>query len=74
MCTKDSCDKTKGCLYESNKGLSCNDNNPCTTDSCNNSFNAGSSGGCQYAALTDGTACGNKRECSSGLCVPVPEG
>ncbi|MBI2654792.1 VCBS repeat-containing protein, partial [Candidatus Woesearchaeota archaeon] len=54
-------DEFKGDLCE-NKNK-CNDRNPCTTDSCSESF-------CSYEVLPDGTGCGNKKICMSGNCVP----
>jgi len=47
---------------------SCNDSNPCTTDTC------GSSGKCSYANVTDGTNCGNGLACKAGACVSTGGG
>ncbi|MBI1825430.1 MAG: FG-GAP repeat protein [Planctomycetes bacterium] len=52
--------------------LNCNDNNPCTTDSCV------ATSGCVYTNAPNGTACGsqistdcdNADTCSNGTCVP----
>ncbi len=42
----------------------CDDNNPCTTDSCNNL-----TGKCINTNLTDGTNCGTNQECKTGECI-----
>lgn len=48
----------------------CNDNNPCTTDTCTASFT------CQYTAHTnpcdDGNPCTTNDRCSAGACVGGP--
>jgi hypothetical protein len=41
---------------------SCDDGNPCTTDSCDVAK------GCINAAVADGTACGSGYSCSKGVC------
>lgn len=45
--------------------LTCDDGNPCTTDSCN-------AGVCSAAVLADGTACGSGKVCQGGSCVFLP--
>jgi hypothetical protein len=50
--------------------LACDDGNPCTSDSCD------PIGGCQHAALPDGsscddaTVCNGAETCSAGVCIP----
>ena len=59
-CTVDACDDTLGaCTHTSNNAL-CNDGNPCTTDVC------GGAGGCQNAAVADGTTCSDSNACTTG--------
>lgn len=45
-------------------GVTCNDNNPCTTDACY-------SGTCSSVAVANGTSCGYAKECRSGTCAAV---
>lgn len=45
-------------------GIICNDNNPCTQDSC-------SAGQCRYLGSPNGTSCGVGKQCQSGACVNV---
>jgi hypothetical protein len=47
--------------------LTCDDDNPCTTDSCD------PLNGCQYNALADGFECGLCRMCQNGTCVDAPD-
>ncbi|MDO8537531.1 MAG: hypothetical protein Q7S21_01470 [archaeon] len=49
------------------EGISCNDNNPCTSDSC-------SGGNCSNTALNNGVVCGTNMVCSSGNCVEKTTG
>lgn len=44
----------------------CNDDNPCTADTCS------AADGCQNAVLPDGTACGATATCQAGACVQAP--
>ena len=48
--------------------ISCNDSNPCTTDSCD------PGDGCQNDAVQNGTVCpgGEQYECMNSQCVCVP--
>lgn len=46
---------------ECSSSANCDDNNPCTTDSC-------SSGSCLHTNIADGTACGTGKICSAGAC------
>ncbi|MBU2100378.1 hypothetical protein KKB11_04050 [Candidatus Micrarchaeota archaeon] len=46
------------------QGKNCNDDNPCTQDSCNST-----TGECTYTNLTDGTSCGTNKECKNGECI-----
>lgn len=45
----------------------CNDNNPCTTESCTNPSTCNAR--CSRTNVTDGTQCGNGGICSTGQCV-----
>ena len=45
----------------------CDDNNPCTTDSCD------PINGCQYTNLADGHECGLCKMCQNGTCVDAPD-
>lgn len=45
--------------------MNCNDNNPCTDDSC-------SGGVCSNFEAEDGTSCGTGKECKAGACVAKP--
>ena len=44
------------------RSISCDDSNPCTTDSCD-------SGSCFYNQVQDGTSCGTGLVCKGGQCV-----
>ena len=59
------CDKTKGCIIKS-LPETCDDNNPCTTDSCTNE-------GCSHKPFentcNDNNACTINDSCVSGTCV-----
>ena len=44
-------------------GVTCNDSNPCTDDSC-----SAETGNCGYVAKADGTECGIDRTCTAGVC------
>ena len=46
------------------EGKNCNDNNPCTTDSCDSL-----TGNCNNINLSDGTECGTNKECKQGTCT-----
>ena len=48
--------------------VDCNDNNPCTTDSCD------TADGCQFKTKTDGSPCAEDMhwQCVSGECICVP--
>ena len=56
------------CTLSNVSSRDCNDNNPCTSDSC--VAKAGT--GCTWsvAPSSDGKNCGGGRVCKSGLCVP----
>jgi MYXO-CTERM domain-containing protein len=65
------CDGAETCLNgmcTSGTALNCNDNNPCTADSCNPAV-----GGCLNTDLADGTNCGGglcgEATCSAGKCI-----
>lgn len=44
--------------------VNCNDNNPCTTESC-----VAETGHCNYENAADGTSCGLANVCEKGVCV-----
>ena len=47
--------------------IDCNDDNPCTADSCD------ALGGCRSDAVPDGTSCGSNGTCRAGACTaPTP--
>ncbi|MEW6295345.1 MAG: CD1107 family mobile element protein [Candidatus Diapherotrites archaeon] len=46
------------------KGKNCDDNNPCTQDSCDST-----TGECSNTNLTEGTSCGTTKECKNGKCI-----
>ncbi|MBP7148345.1 MAG: DNRLRE domain-containing protein [Acidobacteria bacterium] len=56
--------EVQGCLYDSE----CNDNNPCTTDSCNLSTSVCSNTPDNMNPCTDGIAC-TTDSCSAGICL-----
>lgn len=45
--------------------VECDDDNPCTVESC-----VSATGHCAYENRPDGTACGEKMFCSTGVCEP----
>ena len=55
----------------SGPSLDCDDNNACTTDSCDSAL-----GGCQHTNLPggcdDGSACTNSDKCVGGTCIGAP--
>ena len=53
-----------------NSDSECNDNNPCTTDKCNNPGLTTSS--CSHSNVADSTSCGTNKYCCSGVCVAFP--
>ena len=56
-----------------NSNADCNDNNPCTTDTCNNPAAPDST--CSYTNVVAGTSCGVCKACDgSGNCVNRPNG
>jgi hypothetical protein len=46
------------------EGVSCDDSNPCTIDSCNSA-----TGVCSHTNKADGTSCGTGKECKAGTCT-----
>ncbi len=48
------------------ESISCNDNNPCTIDSCNSS-----NGTCSYSNEVNGISCADNKVCSNGSCVAI---
>lgn len=73
-CTVDTCDPTRGCVFEPVHER-CEDDNPCTTDTC------APESGCSRAVVDDGTPCGpfsctQLETCFYGVCVaaPTPDG
>ncbi|GMV14815.1 MAG: hypothetical protein AMXMBFR56_30390 [Polyangiaceae bacterium] len=52
------------CVCTGGSALSCDDDNPCTADSCD------AAAGCGHAPVADGTSCGTAMSCSAGSCVP----
>lgn len=73
-CTIDTCDPTRGCVFEPVHSR-CEDDNPCTTDTC------APQSGCTRAVVDDGTPCGpfsctQLETCFYGVCVaaPTPDG
>jgi len=56
QCGDDGCDGSCG---------SCDDDNPCTSNSCSN-------GSCEYPNVTDGKSCGSGNWCQSGSCECKP--
>jgi MYXO-CTERM domain-containing protein len=63
----DACNGAETCqagVCTSGAAPSCDDQNPCTTDSCDKAK------GCQHAAVSDGTACGDGDVCNGDeVCV-----
>ena len=60
VCTdKDAC---LGGVCSVGKPISCDDNNPCSTDTCDVKT------GCGYAKVADDTTCGNGLVCKVGVC------
>ncbi len=55
------CIAFEGCV-ESDP-IDCDDDEPCTTDTCDDTL------GCQYEALPDGTICDDGWVCDAGVCV-----
>ncbi|MBI3206245.1 MAG: amidohydrolase family protein [Myxococcales bacterium] len=55
------------CQCGGGASASCDDQNPCTADSCD------PTGGCGHASVPDGTACGTGLSCSAGACVAAPQ-
>lgn len=62
------CDDSNACnvgdrclagVCEATGGLDCDDNNPCTADSCD------TNGGCNHIALADGSACSDSNACTA---------
>jgi len=53
-----------------NSDSECNDNNPCTTDKCNNPGLTTSS--CSHSNVADSTSCGTNKYCCSGVCIAFP--
>jgi hypothetical protein len=68
----DACTAVDACLHGACGGVpvSCDDGNPCTTDTCD------PLAGCQHAGTTgpcdDGDACTTDDACTSGACLGVP--
>jgi len=52
---------TKSCKAFEDAG-NCNDNNPCTIESCN-------LGACKFTPAVNGTACGTNKVCLNSVCV-----
>ena len=64
----DKCTTGDSCFQGSCSGsgsLTCDDNNSCTSDSCD------SGSGCDYQAVANGTSCGANKQCQNGNCVTV---
>ena len=57
---------------ECNSNADCDDNNPCTTDWCEDP--ASSNSKCHHQNVADGTDCGDCKECQNGECVYLCEG
>jgi hypothetical protein len=62
LCNGDETCKAGECLQGT--ALDCDDQNPCTEDSCD------SGSGCKNEVLAEGTSCGSGRTCQDGLCLP----
>jgi len=54
---------TSTCACTGGTTITCDDTNPCTTDSCS------TTSGCVFTPVTDGTACGTGKICSSSACI-----
>lgn len=69
--TIDTCDPQGTCVHETDRcaGVSCNDGNVCTTDSC-----TPTTGACVYtnntAPCDDSTVCNGREVCGGGTCQP----
>ena len=66
VCTLDSCDPVKGCVYTASDAK-CADGNNCTSDACDAAkgcSNLSVSGSCD-----DGDACSTGSECAGGACI-----
>jgi len=63
-CAQNRCDRATGscALQPAPKGSACDDNDPCTTDSCDAKL------GCQHGNV-DGLSCGGGGVCGAGKCV-----
>lgn len=73
-CTIDTCDPSRGCVFEPIDAR-CEDDNPCTADTCV------ATSGCVRSVVQDGTPCGpfscaQLETCFYGVCVaaPTPDG
>jgi hypothetical protein len=61
-CTK--VDTCAGGLCKGGSNVDCNDDNPCTTDTCNKL------GNCDHVAVPDASKCGDVGVCLAGVCSP----
>ena len=67
VCTDDSCDKTKGCLYQANSGK-CDDGDACTkSDAC-------AAGQCKGVAVDAKVDCDDADACTQDGCDPLSGG
>jgi len=74
-CSVDSCNQVDGsCVYESSlcectNSSQCNDNNPCTTNTCSNGLCLTTN---NTATCDDSNNCTLSDTCSNGICVGIP--
>ncbi len=67
-CAPKACDPTTGKCSPLADAAKCDDNNPCSMDTCD------ISGQCSHIPLVDATSCGADKACVKAVCKSVPAG